>query len=367
MAKMTEDKKKKLILIIFVAAAVIAAILLCCYIFGIFTPIKSVDKSSGEPVTVNDSTDVFTTSEDENAVKDKAPVMLSPSSVTVVKGGKTDFISGFLIGDDVDKSVDVQIIGTYDFNTVGDYSLYYYAKDSAGNETKKAFTLHVIEKSSSSSSSSSTAKAETLQFSDLLSKYKNDNTAVGIDVSRWQGYIDWNKIKNAGCEFAILRLGLEDSDGKIYRDKQFYTYIKNAKSAGMPVGVYFHSTAVTIEEAKEQADYVIDILKEYDLDYPVAFDWESWEDFKDMGISFNDLNEIADTFLSTVSAAGYDTYLYGSTIYFQNVWNLPQYKKWIANYSSNMSYSETYSMRQITNNCTISGCSTVVDVDVLYK
>ena len=96
----------------------------------------------------------------------------------------------------------------------------------------------------------------------------------GIDVSHHQGEINWAKVKAAGIDFAIIRCGYGKFDGKLHTDKYFYQNIKNAKAAGLKVGIYFFSYAYTKQMAVEEAKYVLNLLKGYKLNLPVYFDWE---------------------------------------------------------------------------------------------
>ncbi|MCI8392707.1 MAG: hypothetical protein HFJ24_03035 [Clostridia bacterium] len=110
----------------------------------------------------------------------------------------------------------------------GDYPLTYVVTDSSGNETKQNFTLHVIEKSTNSEPP---AEKEKFPIENILSDYKTEKTKVGIDVSKWQGEIDWQKVKNAGVEFAIIRMGYQtDYDGDCKLDPYFIQNIEGAKN-----------------------------------------------------------------------------------------------------------------------------------------
>ena len=110
----------------------------------------------------------------------------------------------------------------------GDYPLTYVVTDSSGNEAKQNFTLHVIEKSTSSEPP---AEKEKFPIEDIIANYKTEKTKIGIDVSKWQGDIDWQKVKNAGVEFAIIRMGYQtDYDGDYVVDPYFVANIEGAKA-----------------------------------------------------------------------------------------------------------------------------------------
>lgn len=108
--------------------------------------------------------------------------------------------------------------------------------------------------------------------------YKENNEIVsltGIDVSQYQGNIDWKKVAESGIKFAFLRVGVRTyGDGEIHLDEKFHENVKGATENGIDIGVYFFSQAVTKEEAIEEADFTINEIKNYNITYPVVFDWE---------------------------------------------------------------------------------------------
>ena len=102
------------------------------------------------------------------------------------------------------------------------------------------------------------------------------DVARGVDVSVHQGEIDWTKVADAGIEFAMIRVGYRGygSEGKMMGDTYFQRNIQGALDAGLKVGVYYFSQAVTVEEAREEAAYVLEQIAPYPISYPVVFDWE---------------------------------------------------------------------------------------------
>ena len=104
---------------------------------------------------------------------------------------------------------------------------------------------------------------------------KSGKSTLGIDVSVWQGDIDWQQVKEAGMEFAMIRVGYRGSnEGTLHEDSMAQTYYQGAKAAGLKVGAYFFSQAVTPQEAVEEADYMLAKMEGWELDMPVVFDWE---------------------------------------------------------------------------------------------
>lgn len=155
----------------------------------------------------------------------------------------------------------------------------YSLTDSSGNQTKKDFVLHVKEKSIEGDVPEE-PKKEKLYIGDIINNYKTENTKIGIDVSKWQQEINWEEVKNAGVEFVIIRMGYQTKyDGECTIDPYFISNIEGAKSVGLPVGIYFYSYAKNVEQARNQAEWLKEILKDYKIDLPVAFDWESWSSF----------------------------------------------------------------------------------------
>ena len=206
---------------------------------------------------------------------------------TVYKGEKVKLVNKFLCGDNYDDVPKCKIIGDYDLNKVGKYNLKYKATDSSGNTRSIKFTLTVKEKPASSGSSSSSSGKTKKPIKDYIKKYKNKNTMIGIDVSSWQDEIDWEKAKAAGVEFAIIRIGFgHTNSGEIKMDKQFKNNIKNAKAAGVKVGLYFFSYAENEKQAKQHAEWIVEQLDGEKLDLPIAFDWENWNSFNSYKMSF---------------------------------------------------------------------------------
>ncbi len=188
-----------------------------------------------------------------------------------------------------------------------------------------------------------------------------------IDVSKWQEDIDWKKVKEAGVNYAMLRLGTQKNvDEDSILDAYFEKNIKEAKENGVKVGVYYYTYANDINDAKEQAKWVIEQLKDYELDLPVAFDWECWRKFNDFNISIHDLNEIGRTFLKEVESAGYKVVNYGSKNYLEKLWDLEEYDTWVAHYTKETNYSKDYIMWQFTDTGLLSGVKGPVDFNYLY-
>lgn len=301
-----------------------------------------------------------------NIVDTTAPLATVPSTKSVLLGSDLGFLDDFWCGDNHDKIPDKNIDGYFDLSQTGDYNVTFIAKDESGNETKKPFTLKIVETLPKSSSSSS-SKINYINYDDLYNKYKNDNTKVGIDISRWQGDVDFEALSKSNVEFIMIRLGGQDGiDGEYYIDSKFTRNMENAQKYGFDVGVYFYSYAYTQDEAIKQAKYVIENLKDYNLKLPIVFDWECWNKFNKFKISFYDVTKVQDTFLNYVESKGYKGARYGSKNYLTNVWQDSKHLTWLAHYISETTYEGEYFMWQRCDTGKVSGINGAVDVDILY-
>ncbi len=298
-----------------------------------------------------------------NIVDTTPPLVFSGTTKTVEINYQKDLCNLITYGDNYSGNIACKIDGNYDLSKVGTYKLLYTLSDSSLNEKQVNVTLKVVNKIDKSTSTSTT---KTL-FKDIYNKHKKDNTEIGIDVSKWQEEIDFQKVKEAGATFVMMRLGVE-SNNQVSVDKYYKENIKKAKDAGLKVGVYFYSIATTIEESKSQADFVIKTLDNEKLDLPVVFDWESWENWNTFKISFHEINEIANAFLKRIEDKGYKGMLYSSKFYLETIWNNKEnYPVWLAHYTKETDYKGDYIMWQLCNNGRISGINGDVDIDIMYN
>ncbi len=294
-----------------------------------------------------------------------APKIFSGSSYSVEVGNNKDLTQVLLSADDIDDNPRREILGEYDFNTVGNYKLTYVVTDSSGNEAKQEFTLYVKEKTTTTNRPK--PKTETLELSDVLNNYKTEKTKIGIDVSKWQGEINWQEVKEDGIEFAMIRVGYQtDYDGDYVEDPYFVANIEGAKAAGIPVGIYFYSYAKNVNQAIEQANWVKEHLKDYEIDLPVAFDWESWNSFNGAGMSLNTINKVANTFLDILEESGYKGMLYSSKTYLEKIWYPTNHETWLAQYNNKATYNGEYSIWQMSSIGRVKGIKGDVDIDVMY-
>ena len=298
-------------------------------------------------------------------VDSQEPSIFISSSYTIVQGSN-DFSSNMLMSvDNYDSRPKREIIGNYSISKIGEYKLTYRVSDSSGNVSEKDFVLNVVD-SIKSNNNSGSSKSYT-DFDDIVKKHKNENTMIGIDVSKWQRNIDFKKVALASCEFVMIRVGYQDGiGGESILDPFFEQNIRNALENNLKVGIYYYSHAKNAMEAKEQALWVIDKLSSYEIDLPVVFDWENWSKFNLYEVSLYDINVIADTFMDILKKNNYNYMLYGSKYYLNNIWDVFSKNIWLAHYTKETDYDKDYMMWQMCDNGIIDGIDGYVDIDILY-
>lgn len=299
-------------------------------------------------------------------VKDSVPpVVWLGKSYSVNVNSDINLTDKILCGDNYDSHPKCEIIGEYDINTLGTYPLLFKATDNSGNITEINFDLNVIEGRSGGYTETTT------YFSDVISKYKNDNTEIGLDLSEWQDYPDYDKLKAAGVEFVFLRVGgSKYYTGEYFLDKSFKYNVEKANEAGIPVGVYFYSYAKTREQAIKDAEWIYNQIKDYKIDLGVAFDWENWSFYNEFGLSFYELTNMATGYLDYFKDRGYEGLLYSSKLYLEEIWLKTPYPTWLAHYTRDIeqtSYSGEYSYWQLCSDGIVDGVDGYVDINVRYK
>lgn len=205
--------------------------------------------------------------------------------------------------------------------------------------------------------------------------------ALGVDVSKWQGKIDWSAVKKSGIDFAVIRIGYRAENGNIYKDSNADYNIQQAIKQGILVGVYFFSTAINTAEALEEAGFVISSVRGYKISYPIVYDCEGYinADSRMNSLSADERTNNAMAFMEKVKNAGYTGMFYGakSEIETNKYWNMPKieknFKVWVAYYStptyptvSNPDYSGKYDMWQYTNKGSVKGINGNCDINVSY-
>lgn len=192
----------------------------------------------------------------------------------------------------------------------------------------------------------------------------------GIDVSSWQGDINWEKVKNSGIDFVMIRCGFRNlSDAGMGVDKKFKYNIEQANLYDIPVGVYFYSTAINKLEVYEEASFVLNLIKDYKITYPVVYDFELFNQKRTKGVNLITINENALVFLNYMKNHGYEGMLYSNLYSLENYWILDElydYKVWYAHYIDTNSYDPGVDMWQYADNGRIDGIYGNVDLNLAY-
>ena len=294
--------------------------------------------------------------------KEKPRFLIKPKTIKVDIGDAFDINDHIGYGDDADRELEVSVSGAVDTSTPGTTPIQVSLKDDAGNITTEKIDVSVVE----SAPAVPSGETDLTPFSDFASTYGGDGVALGIDVSRWQNDIDFNKVKAAGCDFVIMRIGGYD-DGVNYTDRCYQQNIKNAKAAGLKIGIYWHAEESSRDEVINSVKYLLNVLKGEKLDFPIAYDWEDFEHFQNYKMNIQDLNDCYAVFSGELGAAGYKTCIYGSKNFMGTTWNLDEDDSvWLAHYTANTDYTGKYFMWQQTSKGKIDGISTACDFNVLY-
>ena len=307
-----------------------------------------------------------------DVVDEEKPLVWLSGSYSARVGSDLNLEDEIFCADNYDSNPTCKIEGTYDLNTAGTYNLTYVATDSNKNEERINFTLNVYEPAPATTTQTPAPAEEREEvvtaFNDVVATHKDENTEIGIDVSKWQGDIDFKKVKDAGATFVMIRVGSQQGvDGEYILDPYFKQNIENALANDLKVGVYFYSYANSKKEARKQATWVLDQIKDYEITLPIAFDWECYNSFNQMELSLFGLNEVAESFLEKVEDKGYDGMLYGSKNYLNSIWKYHDYDVWLAHYTDQTDYDSHYVMWQLCQDGRIDGINTAVDINVLYK
>lgn len=208
-------------------------------------------------------------------------------------------------------------------------------------------------------------------------RFSGVSKVYGIDVSYYQGNIDWKKVKNSGVEFVIIRVGYRGygSAGTLVEDPKFKTYLDGATKAGLKVGVYFYTQAITTAEAQEEAKFVLDRIKGYSLQMPIYYDIESVDydtgRLDSAGLSKAQKTALCTAFCDTIIKSGYSAGVYANytwlNYYIDGAGLGRKYPIWLAHYTSNTNYDQRMDMWQYSGSGTVSGISAYTDVNVWYS
>ncbi|MBE6991437.1 MAG: hypothetical protein E7430_02515 [Ruminococcaceae bacterium] len=195
----------------------------------------------------------------------------------------------------------------------------------------------------------------------------------GIDVSEHQQEIDWKTVSSAGVDFAMIRAGYRGyTEGQIYADEYFKTNMREAHKAGVDVGVYFFSQATSVEEAVEEAKFVLELIKVWDITYPVVFDWEFIENStaRTYSMTAKEVTDCAMAFCETIAYAGYTPMIYfgqNASIEHFDLERLMVFDFWLADYTDTPVFPYDFQMWQYTSNGQVAGIDGDVDVNYCFS
>ena len=222
-----------------------------------------------------------------------------------------------------------------------------------------------------------------VQLPDLkASQYETDEITTGIDVSEFQGNIDWKAVADSGIDFAMIRVGYRGmKNGEIKEDACAKYNLQEASKNGLKIGAYFFSTAVTEEEAKEEAEWTKNLLSGYPVTYPVAYNCEGFQNpsSRQFELSVEERTKLADAFLKSIEEGSYTGMFYAAKneLDDNNLWNADDlslnYRIWVAQYSdqtwpekTKSDYTGEHVMWQYTNQGKLDGIKGAVDFNVAY-
>lgn len=204
----------------------------------------------------------------------------------------------------------------------------------------------------------------------------SDSSIVhGIDVSKWQAEIDWEKVKSAGAEFVFIRCGYTSLSQKfaMYEDEYFRQNIQGAYDAGLKVGIYFFSNSKTVSEAKKEAEKTLELIDDYKymITLPVVYDFEAFSDaYRAYGLSKAQVTKNLLAYAEILKEEGYTPMYYGSPNFLASSFDVPQlteYDCWLANYTTQTAYAGDYSYWQYSSTGKIDGIAGNVDCNFFYS
>ena len=213
------------------------------------------------------------------------------------------------------------------------------------------------------------------QYEGNYLKLREGESIIGIDVSHWQKLVDWEQVKASGVEFAMIRLGYRGYEqGGLNVDSYATANIDGAIAAGMDVGVYFFSQAITPEEAEEEAYFVIEHLEPYreHITMPVVFDWEHVSSASARTADMRDPDVLTDctlAFLQTIEAAGYRPMVYFNRTQswkYLNLEEVKEYEFWLAAYTQRMEFPYKIKMWQYTSTGRVPGVDGDCDINIYF-
>lgn len=222
----------------------------------------------------------------------------------------------------------------------------------------------------------STYNPDNFRIDNGFMAYFNDEgekiSHLGCDLSYHNKYVNWDELAGSGCEFVMLRCGFRGySEGGLAKDEKFDQYAQEAQRVGLKLGVYFFTQAVTVEEAEEEAEYVLDLIKDYDISYPVAFDTEYIDD-EDARTNTTEISDelrsdICRAFCEKIKENGYYPMIYASENWMRRqmeLESLTDYDFWAPQYLEENDFLFDFTIWQYTDHGSIPGVRGDVDLDI---
>ena len=209
----------------------------------------------------------------------------------------------------------------------------------------------------------------------IMTYYENGEkiSHKGIDVSKYQGSIDWEKVAGDGVEYAFIRLGIRGyTEGVIQEDETFENNIVGARRNNIDVGVYFFTQATSIAEAEEEAQYVLDMIEPYKVDYPVVIDVEALSNAnaRTRNLTKEERTQYCIAFCEMIKKAGYTPMIYGNLKTFMlmlDIEQLEDYDKWFAYYDEQFYFPYDFKVWQYTDKGKVNGIGTDVDLNISFE
>ena len=287
----------------------------------------------------------------------RPPVLIGDGTLRLETGTPFDPDSQLCFGDDTDTQPRLEWAGSPDTTQPGTYPLAVTLTDAAGNTAQYTVTVQVQDSFPASS-------GDPVAFGDFAARHGGEGRLVGIDVSKWQGDIDFAAVRDAGCSFVIMRIGY--ASGGFATDEYYAQNMERARAAGLRVGVYFNANGITdAQTARDAADWVAGQLSG-PVDLPVGFDWESFSSFRSSGMNLTDLGNLYHTFAEELSGYGLTAMLYSSRAHLTTAWPPDTAFVWLAEYGDAPGYDGSFLLWQGSDCGRIPGIGGAVDLDVWY-
>ena len=279
----------------------------------------------------------------------------------ILKGSEFNINTVISYGDNADPKPECIVEGEVDTSTAGVYPLHVLLRDASGNSREWDLNVEVVEEMPEEETHSIP-----YAFADFQKRYAHPDRKLGIDVSFWQGDVDYEAVRDAGCDFVILRIGYSYK-GELTLDRKYAQNIERIQKAGIPVGIYLFCYDNNEEDLLSSLEMVFEELEGVDVALPIAFDWENFGKYQNYELSFQQLNHLYDVFEKEVTNRGYQSLLYASKYYLQNIWNDTDNRPiWLAQYSGWPTYDGPYQFWQLSESGTIAGIHGFVDLDIWF-